>query len=276
MASKILVVDRNEAFAAMLEDMLTTDGGHQVEVVHNGRGALAALARNNFDLTIVDMDLGPDGMDYHELIQGVRQSQPTMRLMLIPLMGEDLPPEASQLNIQGTLSKPFFADDLLPNIEDALIKDVRPLSQPAPTIPAAPPIPASPVASASISDAPPETEAVLNDLAREVTADSVMILSGKSGSIVAHASTLREDTVQTLASLSLDTIRAAQATAHLLGQPDEPFEHNMFENNSLRLYIMALPENLLLVIVAPVSTPLGTIRHNSRRAARDLAGVVLT
>jgi CheY-like chemotaxis protein len=267
MAPKILVVDRNEAFAAMLEDMLTTDGGYQVEVVHNGQDALAALNQNGFDLTIVDMDLGSSGMDYQELIQGVRQSQPAMRLMLIPLMGEDLPPEASQLNIQGTLAKPFFADDLLPNIEDALTKDVRAPSQSAPVAPAA---------SAPVTEARPEVGAVLNELAREVTADSVILLSGESGSIIAHASTLREDTVKTLASLSVETVRAAQATAQLLGQPDAPFEHNMFENNSLRLYIMALLENLLLVIVAPVSTPLGTIRHNSRRAARDLAGVALT
>jgi predicted regulator of Ras-like GTPase activity (Roadblock/LC7/MglB family) len=130
--------------------------------------------------------------------------------------------------------------------------------------------------SAPVGQAPPEAQAALNELARETAADCVLLLSGESGRILAQASTLRQDTVKPLASLCTATVQAAQAIARLLGQPDEPFEHNMFENRSLRLYIMALPQNLLLVIVAPVRTPLGTIRHNSRRAARDLAGLALT
>jgi predicted regulator of Ras-like GTPase activity (Roadblock/LC7/MglB family) len=75
----------------------------------------------------------------------------------------------------------------------------------------------------------------------------------------------------TLADLSMDTIRAAQAAARFLGQPDRPFEHNMFESDSLRLYAMSLPGELLLTVVTPTSTPLGTIRHNLRRAARELS-----
>ena len=45
----------------------------------------------------------------------------------------------------------------------------------------------------------------------------------------------------------------------------------MFESDRSRLYIMTLPGDLALVIVTPINTPLGTIRHNLRRASRHLA-----
>ncbi len=273
MTPKILVVDRNQAFATVLEDMLEMDGGYEVQVAYSGREALRRLRGANFDLTILDMDLDPEEMDYRDLIQDMRQIRPTMRLVLIPLMGEDLSPGARQLDIQGTLSKPFFADDLLPSIAEALVQQVgQPIRQPSPA--SAPHRAQPPLATGPAAD----VHAVLLELARETNADAILLLSTTTGgeNMVAHITTLDETSVKTLADLSADTVRAAGALAHFWGQSDVPFEHNMFESNSLRLYIMALPGNLLLVIVTPVSTPLGTIRHNLRRAAPKLAGPALT
>lgn len=261
MTPKILVIDRNTAFATMLKGMLEADGGYQVSVAQRGNDALALLQDESFVLTIVDMDLDPEDSDFHDLIMQVREVRPSMRLMLIPLMGESLPSEVHELNIQGTLSKPFFVDDLLPSIEDALSKEVGRAAAP----PAAEPPPAPPVSA--------DMEAILLQLAREVYADTVLLLSASEGDehIIAHASSLDEAEMVMLANLSIATIRAAQATAHFLGQLDKPFEHNMFETDSLRLYAMSVPETMLLVVVTPTSTPLGTIRHNLRRAARELA-----
>lgn len=261
MTPRILVVDRNEAFATMLKEMLEADGGYEVSVAPRGSAALALLHDENFALTIIDMDLDPDDLDYQDLIPRVRETQPSMRLMLIPLMGESLPSEVHQLDIQGTLSKPFFADDLLPGIEDVLSKEV--------TMAAPPPAPApSPEPQASA-----EIKAILLQLARETYADSVLLLSIREGDehLIAHSSSLDEAGLVMLANLSIATVRAAQATAHFLGEPDRPFEHNMFETNSLRLYAMSLPENMLLAVVTPASTPLGTVRHNLRRSVRELA-----
>lgn len=271
MAPKILVVDRNEAFATMLEEMLETDGGYQVQVAHAGSDALGLLNRSSFDLTIVDMDLDPEDMSSYDLIQQVRQSQPTMCLMLIPLMGEDLSPEAHQLNIQGTLTKPFFADDLLPNIEEALAKQIgAPHAQPSPE-----PVPSVPQ---PIEETATNTQGILLELARETNASAVLLISSSAGNegIVAHASTLDGRGLDAFTYLIFATVQAAQAAGRFLGQPDAPFEHNMFESQSLRLYIMAMPQDLLLVIITPVSTPLGTIRHNLRRAGRTLANMALT
>jgi CheY-like chemotaxis protein len=272
MAARILVVDRNEAFSMMLQEMLETDGGYQVETTHRGSEALDRLRQTDYDLTIVDVDLDPADIGYRELIQAIRQIRATMRVMLIPLMGEDLPVEARRFDIQGTLSKPFFADDLLPNIQDALFRQVKPLPPPPP-----PPTHASTAPRKAVEPIS-GVQSILSDLARETQADAVLLISSFAGetSVVAHISTLGDTQLETLAGLSLDTIRAARATACFLGQPDEPFEHNMFESETLRLYIMALSGNYYLLLVTPVSTPLGTIRHNLRRARRDLLGGALT
>jgi DNA-binding NtrC family response regulator len=245
----------------MLKQMLETDGGYEVRVAQRGSDALALLQGESFALTIIDMDLDPDDLDYQGLIPRVREIQPSMRLMLIPIMGESLPPEVEQSDIQGTLSKPFFADDLLPSIENALSKAIH-LAEPH-----ADPDP-SPELQASA-----EVKAILHQLAREIYADAVLLLSTRDGTghLIAHASSQDEKSTMTLANLSMDTIRAAQAAARFLGQPDSPFEHNMFESDSLRLYAMSLPGEMLLTVVTPTSTPLGTIRHNLRRAARELS-----
>jgi len=272
---KILVVDGNAAFATMLQEMLETEGGYHVGVAPGGSSALAALERDRFDLTIVDMDLDPEEMDYRELFRRIREVLPDMRLVLIPLMGQDVPPEAHELNIQGTLSKPFFADDLLPRIQTAL-------SAPLAAVPRAAPAPvprATAPRTASRPDAPPASrvQALLLELARETRADLVAVLSVQGGGrVVAQVGNPGRATGDALAEQCLAALLAAQRLGCLLGQPDAPFEHNMFESASFRLYILSLPGSLCLFLAAPLDAPLGAVRHNLRRAGRELAGIPLT
>jgi len=277
MVPRILVVDRNEAFATMLEEMLTMEGAYDVQVAHHDRDALLLLQQADFDLTVLDMDLGPGG-DYQDLIRSIRQIRPTMRVMLIPLMGQDLPPEADSLDIQGTLAKPFFADDLSPSIGRALAKNVRVF----PPTPAAQPMP-QPALARSKSSPPagepaPEIRSVLSDLARETGADLVLLLSDnpEGPGVVSHVSTLSSDKVGTFAGLILTMVQAAQAVRHFLGEPGLAFEHNMFEGQHLRLTVMFIPPVSFLVAVTPMSAPLGMVRHNLRRASRNLIKVALT
>jgi CheY-like chemotaxis protein/predicted regulator of Ras-like GTPase activity (Roadblock/LC7/MglB family) len=274
MAPSILVVDRNEAFATMLEQMLVAEGGYEVQVAHGVTDAMVLLRQANFDLTILDMDLGLEKTGYHDLIRSVRAIRPTMRLMVIPLIGQDLPPLASQLDIQGTLSKPFFADDLLPAIEGALAKQV---SSPRLQVEVQP-RPARPDARVAGAKAMPQIQALLSELARETVADAVLLVStgGDSARVVAHVGQLDASQAGRLADLIRAALRSAQAVVHFLGHPDLPFEHNMFEAGDWRLYVLVLQPALLLAVVTPLSTHLGTIRHNLRRAGRDLTGLALT
>jgi hypothetical protein len=220
------------------------------------------------------MDL--EDIGYHALLQNMRDLRPTMRLVLIPLMGEDLPAEAIQVGIQGTLSKPFFADDLLPSIEDALARSVRTTAT-APTPTPASPTPA-PTPPQPVEEAAGDVQGVLSDLAYETQASAILLISSDEGRerVIAHVSTLDGRGLEAFMYLIFAAVQAAQAASRFLGQPDEPFEHNMFENQSLRLYIIVLPQNLLLVTITPVTTPLGTIRHNLRRAGRILSSSALT
>jgi hypothetical protein len=183
-------------------------------------------------------------------------------------MGSDLPPEALELDIQGALSKPFFADNLLPDIQTALAKQVS--ARPAPPVA----MPSVTMPSSALPAEPPsdQIQTTLSELAREIDADAILLLSTVADDvrIVAYAGTLPDPKFQTLAELGIASVRSAQATAQFLGGPDRPFEHNIFENDSLRLYIMYLASDELLLAVTPTSTRLGTIRHSLRRAARDL------
>jgi len=280
MAVKILVVDSNEAFATMLKGILEAEGGYSVDVAPSERKALDLLPGADYALTIVDMGLDLGGDVYLDLVHKVRQGWPTMRLVLIPLMGEDLPPEARTLDIQGTLTKPFFVDDLLPNIQEALTKKVRPVSPPPPSAPAsAGPLPSSePPSARPAAPLPAQKPATgsgspLAGLVRETGADAALLIStaaGKEG-LVSYVGTVAKPGAEEFARLIVAAVRAAQAAGRFLGQPDAPFEHSMFESSSVRLYALALPGERLLAVVTPVSTPLGMVRQNLRRAGRDLA-----
>ena len=269
MAQRILVVDGNVAFATMLKEMLEAEGGYQVRVAPGGSAALSILERDRFDLTIVDMDLDPEEMGYRDLIRRVRRALPGMRLVLIPLMGQAVPAEAYELNVQGTLSKPFFADDLLPRIAAALSAPLAAAPPPA--------VPPAPARRAATSEPRSHIQELLLDLARETRADLVAVLSLQgSGRVVSHVGNPGREEAEALAGLSLAALQAAQRLARFLGQPDLPFEHNMFESQSFRLYILSLPGNLALLLATPLGAPLGAVRQNMRRTGRELASLPLT
>lgn len=274
MPARILIVDRNQAFAAMLEDMLASEGGHAVQIASSAGDALSALRRDNFDLTILDMDLGEDGPDCASLVQQIRTIRPHMRLMLIPIMGANLPAETAQWDIQGSLSKPFFVDDLLPGIEEALSKTVRDRPQVKPEPPAAPKRVEAPAFETQRRGVRPE----LAELARETAADAVLLLSTTQGTarIVEHVSSWQGEDLRQFAALIQTMVESAQAAARFLGYPDEAFGHHMFEGDDRRLYVMRVSAGWLLVVATSTHIPLGTVRHNLRRTSRELAARALT
>ena len=54
------------------------------------------------------------------MVQALRQEHPHLRIMVIPLMGEEIPPELAQVDLQGILSKPFFLPELPDRIQEAM------------------------------------------------------------------------------------------------------------------------------------------------------------
>lgn len=269
MTPKILVVDRNQAFASMLRDMLESEGGYTVTVSNTGSGALSLLSQHGFDLAIVDMDMDPDDLSFEELLGSARQVAPRTRLMLIPLAGDVPPPDLLELNIQGTLSKPFFVDDLLPSVRDAL---AQPAEMPTRKLETG----SSPDhQGAPISE---RLRGTLAELNRELNADTVLLLSEShdTARVIFQSSSLNGSRLRSLAELCTKMMQASRAAANLARHSAGTVLHNMFEDEQHRLYMLGLPSGMLLVVSTPTSTPLGTIRHNLRQVIRKLTEEVLS
>lgn len=131
MAHSILVVDSDQAFATILKEGLETTGDYQVTLVQAGDDALESVVERHFDLVVVDMGL-PDVKPV-TLVKAIREAKPSMRLMLIPLIGQQIPSELKDFQIQGILPKPFFVGDL-PNIVGKAIGAEAPAT-PTPSVP---------------------------------------------------------------------------------------------------------------------------------------------
>ncbi|MGC9394377.1 MAG: response regulator [Anaerolineae bacterium] len=148
---RILVVDPNEPFAVLLSEELKREG-YTVDMCLRGADALMLARRQHLDLAILDMALAdPDAI---ELAQALRETDATMRLMLIPLMGETLSPQAATVAVQGVLPKPFFLPELPGLIQAAL---EAPMDGAAPATPAkVPPVEKSTSAPSTPPAASPE------------------------------------------------------------------------------------------------------------------------
>jgi CheY-like chemotaxis protein len=151
----ILVVDPNEPFAILLSEELKREG-YIVDMCLRGADALMLARRQHLDLAILDMALAnPDAI---ELAQALHETDATMRLMLIPLMGETLSLETGTLTVQGILPKPFFLPELPGLIEAALSAPMDGAAPAAPVKkpPATPPVTAAAPEIAEPGASPPD------------------------------------------------------------------------------------------------------------------------
>lgn len=142
--ANILVVDSDEGFGFMLKEGLQNSGQYSAKCVHSGSDALQAVVEQAYDLVIIDMAL--TDMPPAKLVQAIREAKNGMRIMMIPLIGQDLPDKIKTLEINGILTKPFFVGDL-PDLIDQATGQRK--NAPAPA-PAPPPVakPATPTPAA--------------------------------------------------------------------------------------------------------------------------------
>lgn len=298
----ILVVDSNEGFATLLKESLEQDGGYRVALTTNGNDALQTLSSFPFDLAIVDMGLqNPEGI---ELARQLRQQKADLRLMLIPIQGEDLSPEAADLDIQGILPKPFFLPELPGRIADALTQTVKPPAPKAPkatgpsekvkVIPEEKPLPPSPPppqsepepeppsapppqpaaqattdggAMSSMREHMPEIVKQMNDLAQEVNADAVLLTS--KGRVISHTGRLSAEGAVGLAQAVAESWRTAARVAQIMGQKLKRFEQST-EGGDHLFYSLAVAEDIILSVAMGANVPLGMIRHRAKETADSL------
>ncbi|MGC8945001.1 MAG: response regulator [Anaerolineae bacterium] len=250
---RVLVVDANEAFATLLQQEL--EGIEmRADVVASGHEALQATAAADYAMAIVDMSL-PD-LPAAQLVRALRQEHPNLRLMVIPLEGEEIPEELADVPIQGTLPKPFFLPELPERIRQALSRPLAAQAQ-AEEAPARAPV------GEALSGVLP----LMSRLAQEVGAEAVLLIRG--GELIAHTGRLSENGVSALTSLVADAWRASTRVAQILGKEQLRFEQSI-EGAEYLLYSMAVTEDLILSVVVAGKVPLGMIRHRAKETAEEI------
>jgi len=310
-AHSILVVDSDDAFATILKEGLESTGEYHVFTAHAGEDALESVVERPFDMVIVDMGL-PDVKPV-TLVKAIREAKPSMRLMLIPLIGQQIPAELQDLEIQGILPKPFFVGDLPNIVGGAIDADIRVSSTPsvpelkvavsarpstaavreAPSPPRSvrelPPVektPVSPPPAASPPEVPTYSEETLARLqAKEekirnllkdlnVEVRAESIIVTLGAQLVAFSGLLGRPQAAELAKLVATATEAAARSAAFLGEPEGRFEQSLHEGAEYRLYSLTVSEGLVLSLALGSDVPLGTLRYRARQTAEELLKIL--
>lgn len=292
---KILVVDSDEGFGMMLKEGLAGSGYYTADWVQSGGDAAARLSQDNYDLLIVDIAI--TDMSPISLVQAARKAKPNLKVMMIPLMGQQMPKQVDALKLDGILTKPFFVGDLPDFVDKALGIERAPAPPPPEPEPAPAASPAAPAPAAS-GEAPPaealpfggvniqvatvsadtisylrasETEIVriLSDLNREVRAEAILLIAGTE--MIAQAGMLGKDQCRQLSMLVAQSSQAAANAASFLGEQEKRFGQSLHEGSEYRLFTLTLSEGILLSLALSSNVPLGMIRHQSRQVGERLA-----
>ena len=292
----ILVVDSDEGFGKMLKEGLNGSGYYHAECAHSGREALRAVLGKSFDLVIVDM--GIRDVSPINLVRAIRKAKNSIRVMMIPLMGQQLPESVKTLNINGVLSKPFFVGDLPDLIDQAMGRSnsariasnsTKKASEPQPTSRQTRTTVDKPKAESTSNEPLPvaATPAIrqetlrylranegkilqlLNDLNREVRAEAILFIAGRE--LIAQAGLLGREQCRELAGLVAQSSQAAAQAARFLGEKAGRFAQSSHEGVEYRVYTLTLDEGILLSLAISSNIPLGMIRHQCRQTATQLA-----
>lgn len=110
-ALKILVVDDNED-AALTLSLLLKASGHETNIAHSGRQAMALMSE--FQPVVALLDIGLPEMNGYELALQLRNLYPTMFLVAVSGYGQSADRErATQAGFNHHFVKPVKLDDLL-------------------------------------------------------------------------------------------------------------------------------------------------------------------
>jgi predicted regulator of Ras-like GTPase activity (Roadblock/LC7/MglB family) len=246
MPHHILIVDANEAFAAMLNQGLEQMPDTRASVVSTGSAALQAVGAADYDLAIVDL-----------LVRTLRQEHPDLRLIVIPLQGEDVPPDLAGVDLQGTLSKPFFLPELPARIRAALSQGAAGS--------------AVQIAAPGLFVHTAETAELMSSLAQDLGAESVLLI--QDGGLTGHTGRMPEEEVVALASVVCDAWSTSARVAQILGKEQLRFEQSI-EGEEYLLYSLALGDDAILSIVIEGKKPLGMIRHRAKETAEAMRRIV--
>lgn len=118
MPGRVLVADDE----ASVRDLLTRvlgNAGHEVVAVESGEAALLRLARERFDILLVDKNLpGMDGLDVMRL---VRDHHPHLRAIMITAFPTPASEQlARSLGVHSYMTKPFGIVTIVSAVDEAI------------------------------------------------------------------------------------------------------------------------------------------------------------
>ncbi|MBE9508433.1 MAG: response regulator [Chloroflexi bacterium] len=269
----ILIVDTNVAFATLLKESVEQEGEYRAIVATGGREAVQALSEAEFDLAIVDLGLAdPDGIT---LARALRQRDPALRLMLIPLDGAELPPESNDLDVQGVLTKPFFFPELPGRIADALARPVAGIAV-ASHVDGPGDVGTGVMDTASgrsVEECDSTTDIVqeMTALAQEINAEAVILANG--GRLVADTGRLSAETATRLARAVAESWHTPARATPILGQERLRFKQGK-EGDRHLLYSLVVAEDVILSVALRANDPLGMVRHRIKATADSLRRLI--
>jgi len=118
MNAHLLIVEDDPEMRDLLRKVLEKEG-YRVSVAADSEEASASLSRIAFDLVVTDM-LMPDNGGL-ELLQGIRQSHPTLPVIIITAFGDwGSYSRALELGAAAFISKPLKLGELIGAIHTAL------------------------------------------------------------------------------------------------------------------------------------------------------------
>jgi DNA-binding NarL/FixJ family response regulator len=122
MTIRVLIVDPDIPFAVPIKRALEQSGDYAVNVFANGKAAIEMVLREPHDVAILDFNVGD--MDMPTLIRELREVQAGLFILASPRTNDHVA-QLPALDVQGSITKPYFARQLVPVIREAAAARAR-------------------------------------------------------------------------------------------------------------------------------------------------------
>lgn len=300
MPKRILIVDDDPNIRRLVALALTDDTPYEVSDVSSAEAALLHISRQPVDLLFTDLRM--PGMNGIELIQRVRQLDPSTAVVVFTISPEDLSPQLkAELQIDYVLTKPATAEQLR-LAATTLLDPIKPVGSSRPEVQSAEPASGSRfsqrLAALRARQLPPAvnsavamrltpnqpgrsgrsySEAQLERM-RQALKDLALapdvqcaILADMSGLVLSHWSRRRDINVTVVAALAAgNTLALAEIGRHLGQQrPGHLVIHEGQDQN----IIMASVDDLILLLAIGANASLGWARIAALRACEEMARI---
>ncbi len=252
---RVLILDLNTDFADILRDGLEQAGKFVISIASTGQMAVEAMRGAKYDLAIIDAavsDVSPAG-----LLERLRELDPYIHIVFMPLFGKELDDSLAALDIQGILYKPFFVKQLEEQVPFFLKRKV---------------LTAPPTRVDQVRARAHEILLLLTEFSREVSAKIVALIC--QDELITYLGRAHDEGGETLVQLILDNLEVANQLATFLGEPDGYFELYSYVGKTVSLYALAFDEDLSLVTVPGNGIPPGVVRLQIKRVVEKMSALL--